>query len=377
MKPRDLSDHAEYVPGEGVEEVARQLGVDPESLTKLASNENALGASPDAVETIREHAAGISSYPTSAHGDLTEAVADLWDLAPEQVWLTPGADGAIDLLHRAAIDPGQAILVPERGFAYYPMSARYHHGEVAEYPVEKPRDFEVTPETVLDAYDGERVVYLTSPHNPTGRTVPLADVAAIADRTGEETLVVVDEAYGEFADVESARSLLDERTDVAVLRTFSKAYGLAGLRLGSALVPREWADAYARVNTPFAVSELACRAGLAALADEEHVEESVETARASRERLQRDLDAPTWESEGNFVLADVGDATAVAEALKREGVIVRDCSSFGLPGCIRITCGTAGQTETAVEAVNRVLEEREAADEDATAGTDAGTTGSR
>jgi histidinol-phosphate aminotransferase len=360
MQPRDLSSHAAYVPGEGIEEVARELGMDPADLIKLASNENPHGPPEAAVEALREHADGISAYPTSAHSDLTDAIAERWDLESEQVWLTPGADGAIDLLHRATIEPDQSILVPEPGFAYYPMSARYHHGEVETYPVAKPADFQVTPDTVLEAYDGERVVYLTSPHNPTGATIPLDDVEAIADGTDEETLIVVDEAYGEFADVESARTLLDDRTDVAILRTFSKAYGLAGLRLGYALVPEAWADAYAKVNTPFAVSELACRAGLAAMEHEEHVERSVETVEWAREYMASELDAPTWESGGNFLLVEVGDAEAVAESLKREGVIVRDCTSFGLPECIRITCGTEEQTRTAVETVNEVLAEREA-----------------
>jgi len=359
MQPRDLSSHAEYVPGEGIEEVARELGVNPADLTKLASNENPFGPPEDAVAALREHADRISAYPTSAHSDLTGAIAERWDLDDAQVWLSPGADGAIDLLHRATIEPDQEILVPEPGFAYYPMSARYHHGEVQTYPVAKEREFQVTPEVVLEAYDGERVVYLTSPHNPTGATIPLDDVEEIADRTDKETLVVVDEAYGEFADVESARSLLDERDDVAILRTFSKAYGLAGLRLGYALVPEDWADAYARVNTPFAVSELACRAGIAAMGDEDHVEKSVETVEWAREYMAAEIDAPTWESGGNFLLVEVGDAEAVAEALKREGVIVRDCTSFGLPECIRITCGTEGQTKEAVETVNDVLAAQE------------------
>ncbi|WP_248518247.1 histidinol-phosphate transaminase [Salinarchaeum laminariae] len=375
MEPRDLSSHAEYVPGEGIEEVARELGVDPDSLIKLASNENPLGPPDAAVDALREHADGISAYPTSAHADLTSSIADRWAIDDEQVWLSAGADGAIDLLHRATIDPGQSILAPEPGFAYYPMSARYHHGEVTHYNVPKDRDFAVTPDALLEAYDGERVVYLTSPHNPTGATVALDDVEEIADRTGEETLIVVDEAYGEFADVESARTLLEERTDVAVLRTFSKAYGLAGLRLGYALVPEKWADAYARINTPFAVSELACRAGLAAMETDDHVERSVEVVEWAREYMTAEIDAPTWESGGNFLLVEVGDATAVAEALKREGVIVRDCTSFGLPECIRITCGTEDQTAEAVEAVNDVLADlnrgdAESADEEAEAVTD-------
>jgi histidinol-phosphate aminotransferase len=358
MQLRDLSDHTVYQAGRGIEEVARELDVDPEEFVVLSSNENPLGPSPDAVAALREHAGGVHRYPKASHVDLIERIAEHRGVDPGQVWLAPGADGALDCLHRALLDPDDEVLVPEPGFAYYAMSARYHHGGVATYPLSKAADFEQTASTVLDHYDGERVVYCTSPHNPVGSEIPLEEVEALAEGTDEETAVVVDEAYAEFSASPSAIDLVDERDDVAVLRTFSKAYGLAGLRLGYVVAPAAWADAYARVNTPFAVSELACRAGLAALDDREHVERSVETARRSRRTIREGLDAPTWESRGNFVLADVGDATAVTEAAKRRGVLVRDCTSFGLPGCVRITTGTDEQTERAVAVVNEVLEER-------------------
>jgi histidinol-phosphate aminotransferase len=377
MQPRDLSSHDAYEAGRGIEEVARELGRDPSEFVKLASNENAHGPSPAAADRIRGTADEVHHYPTAAHADLRESLGDRWGVDPAQVWTANGADGAIDTLCRAMLDPGESVLVPDPGFAYYPMSARYHHGEVATYDLEPPA-FEDTAEAVLEAYDGERMVFLTSPHNPTGQTVSLSTVERIAERTDEETLVVVDEAYGEYAPLPSAVSMLggrsqhvpdlhdladpgiDDRDDVAVLRTFSKAYGLAGMRLGYAVVPEEWADAYARVNTPFAAGELACQAGLAALTDDDHVRRSVESAVAARERMGVEIDAPVLESDGNFVLVEVGDATAVAEAVKRRGVIVRDCSSFGLPEHVRITCGTDSETDRAIEAMNAVLAEVQA-----------------
>ncbi|QHS15876.1 histidinol-phosphate transaminase [haloarchaeon 3A1-DGR] len=355
MYTRDLSEHSPYVPGRGDEEVARELGIDPAELVTLSSNENPHGASPDAVAAIREHAESISVYPKSSHADLIAELAAEWDLADEQVWLSAGADGSIDYLSRAMLEPDDRILAPDPGFAYYGMSARYHHGEVATYELDPADDFEQTAETVLDAYAGERMIYVTSPHNPSGSVMDLAEVRLLADATAEETLVVVDEAYGEFAETPSAVELFEERADVAVLRTFSKAYGLAGLRVGYALVPEAWADAYARVNTPFAASELACRAALAALADDEHVDRSIESARWGREYVREHVDAPTVESAGNFVLIEVGDAEAVTEALQREGIIVRDCTSFSLPEHIRVTTGTREETRAAVEAINDVL----------------------
>ena len=360
MEPRDLSAHTVYRAGRGIEEVARELGLDPDDMVKLASNENMYGPSPRAVEAIRGAAERMHSYPKASHADLVDELADMWDVTPEQVWLSNGGDGALDCLARAMLEPGQDVLVPSPGFAYYAMSARYHHGEVNEYTLSKADDFAQTADTVLKDYDGERIVYLTSPHNPTGAEFTTDAVRTIAEETDEQTLVVVDEAYGEFTEKPSKRPLLDNRDDVALLRTFSKAYGLAGVRLGYAVVPDDWADAYARINTPFSASELACRAGLAALDDDEHVERSVDTAAWAREYLSEELDAPTWDSAGNFILAEVGDASAVADAAQERGVIIRDCSSFGLPECIRITCGTREDTERAVSVLNEVIEVVEA-----------------
>jgi histidinol-phosphate aminotransferase len=357
MKPRDLSANPRYEAGGGIEEVARELGRDPDEFVALSSNENPLGPSPAAVEAIHEAAESVHTYPKAIHADLTAAIADRWDLEDAQVWLSNGADGALDYLARAMLDPGDRVLVPEPGFAYYGMSARFHHGDVATYELTKADDFALTPETVLSAYEGERIVYLTTPHNPTGSEMALDAIETVAEETDQETLVVVDEAYGEFTDAPSARRLLDDRDDVTVTRTFSKAYGLAGLRLGYALVPEEWADAYGRVTTPFSVGALACTAGLAAIADREHVERAAEAARWSREYLHDNVAAPTFDSGGNFVLVDVGDGSAVADALKRRGVLVRDTTSFGLPSCIRITCGTESETRRAVRELNEVLEE--------------------
>ena len=355
MEPRDLSTHVPYEAGHGIEETAREIGMDPGELVKLSSNENAWGPSPKAVVALRESATTVHTYPKSSHTDLTAALADRFAVADEQVWLANGGDGALDYLARALLAPGDEVLVSDPGFAYYAMSARFHHGQVNQYPIRKENDFTQRADTVLDSYDGERIVYVTSPHNPAGTEMPLDEVETLADATDEETLVVVDEAYGEFSETPSAIELTRERDDIAVLRTFSKVFGLAGCRLGYAVVPEDWAESYTRVNTPFAASELACRAGLAALEDTEHIEQTVDGVRESREYMYDHLDCPTWESQGNFVLAEVGDGARVFEAAKREGVIVRDTTSFGLPDCVRITAGTPAMTERAVDVINGAL----------------------
>lgn len=357
MDPRDLAEHSEYVPGRGIEEVARERGLDPEDVIVLSSNENEVGPSPKAVRAIEQSVDRANRYPKSSHTDLTEAIAEHWAVDPGQIWLANGGDGALDYLSRAMLRPGETVLVAEPGFAYYGMSARFHHGDVRSYAMDATDGFRLEPELILGAYDGDRIVYVTSPHNPTGITMTVEDVETVAEQTDKQTLTVVDEAYGAFADTESAVSLVADRDDVAILRSFSKSYGLAGLRLGYAIVPEEWADAYRRVNTPFAASEIACLAGQAALEDKEHVERTVETVRHGRERIRRDLEARTWPSEGNFVLADVGDAPSVTDALVDRGVIVRDCTSFGLPSCIRITVTTPEPLAQAIETMNDVLAE--------------------
>ncbi|MFB6149985.1 MAG: histidinol-phosphate transaminase [Halobacteriales archaeon] len=355
MQPRDLSDHIEYRAGRGPEEVARELGLDPAELITLSSNENPHGPSPRAVEAIKASTEEMHTYPKAAHTDLVDTLADRWGVDTTQIWLANGGDGALDYLSRAMLDPGDRVLVPEPGFAYYGMSARFHHGDVRSYTIAKDDGFALTADTVLTGYDGERIVYLTSPNNPTGGRFSLDAIEAIAAETADQTLVVVDEAYGEYAEGPSAVELLAERDDIAVLRTFSKAYGLAGVRLGYAVTPTEWADAYARVNTPFAASQLACRAGKAALEDQAHVRKSVETARWARQEYRDRLTVPTWPSHGNFVLAEVGDATRVADAMEERGIIIRDATSFGLPECVRLSCGTREETEAAITALNEVI----------------------
>lgn len=359
MQPRDLAANEPYVPGSGIEEVARELGVDPGELVTLSSNENPHGPSPSAIDAIHEYAGRINQYPKAAHTDLTERIAAEWALAENQIWLSPGADGALDYLARAFLDPGDSVLVPEPGFAYYAMSARYNHANIRTYTLSATDNFTQRADDVRESYDDERIVYLTTPHNPTGTEFPRTEVETLLESVGDDTLVVVDEAYQEFSESPSRIDRLDRYDNLAVTRTFSKAYGLAGLRVGYAAVPESWGDAYARVNTPFAVNELACRAGLAALDDDGFLERTIDTARWGRQYMHDELAVETVESAGNFVLARVGDATAVSERSKREGVIIRDCTSFGLPEHVRISCGTREATKTAVATVNEIVAERD------------------
>ena len=351
---RDLSALDEYVPGRGVEEVAREHGMETDELAKLASNENPLGPPPAAVGEIHDAASGVNVYPTALHNDVRDDVAETVGAPSENVVLGPGADGVFDTVGRAVIEDGDGVLTPEPGFSYYGMSARNLGGYERSYSLEDGDGFSYDAERIVAAYDGEKIVYVTTPNNPTGTTTTLDVIEEVADAV--DGLVFVDEAYQEFSEGDDAVSLALERDDVAVARTFSKAYGLAGLRVGYGVVPDEIASAYRKVVTPFCVGSVSLKAARAALGDEKHLRESVELARWGRGYMAENLDAPTYESHANFVLVDVSpmDASEFADALERRGVIVRDTTSFGLPECIRVSVGTREETKRAVEEINEV-----------------------
>lgn len=353
---RDLSELDEYVPGRGTEEVAREHGLDPDDLAKLASNENPLGPPPAAEEAIHEAADGVNVYPTSLHNDTRDRVADMLDAPEENVVLGPGADGVFDTIGRAVIEDGDGVLTPSPGFSYYGMSARNLGGHERSYSLREDDGFGYDAERIVEAYDGEKIVYITAPNNPTGTETTLEEIEMVADAV--DGLVFVDEAYWEFSDRPTAVPLALERDDVAVARTFSKAYGLAGLRAGYGVVPDEIASAYRKVVTPFCVGTVSLYAARAALSDEEHLHETVELSRWGREYMSENLDAPTYSTDANFVLVDISpqDASEVAEELERRGVIVRDTTSFGLPSCVRVSVGTREETRRAVSEINDVYD---------------------
>lgn len=349
MEPRDLESIRPFRPRRG------WSSADEAGRLRLGNNENPLGPSPRAIEAVREAADSMHYYPATPHADLDEALAKRWSVDTEQVWIGAGAVGVMNTFTRALVEPGEAILRPDPGFGYFGRSNRLHYGTDRTYPIERADDFVLSADAVVTAYDGEPIVYLNTPHNPTGASASIETIRAVVEGTDDDTLVVVDEAYGPFTDAPSAIDLVDETGRVAVLRTFSKAHGLAGVRVGYGIVPPSIAEAYGRVATPFGVGRLACVAAVAALEDEEHLRASVELAREGRTYLREAIEARTWPSEGNFVLVDVGDGAAVADSLADAGIDIKDCTGFGLPDCIRLTVGTPAQNERVAEAVNRVV----------------------
>lgn len=349
MEPRELSSVPPYRPRSDGDET------DGEPPLQLGMNENPLGPSPKAVEAVRADANRMHQYPARPHAALDSTLAERWDVEDDQIWLGAGAVSVIDTLTRAMVEPGEAILRPDPGFSYFGRSNRSHYGTDRTYPLRKEDDFALDVDRVLDVYDGEPILYLNTPHNPTGATVSIERISEIVEGTDDDTLVVVDEAYGPFSSEPSAIDLVEETDRVAILRTFSKSHGLAGARIGYGIMPLSIADAYGRVSTPFGVSRLALVAALGALEDEAFLERSVAVARNGRQYLRDAIDARTWPSDGNFVLVEVGDAASIADELEERGLKVRDCSSFGLADCIRVTVGTPDQNRRIASIINEVV----------------------
>ncbi|HIE31487.1 MAG TPA: histidinol-phosphate transaminase [Methanosarcinales archaeon] len=355
-----MKDHAgtinRYVPGRSIAEISEEYNIPVDSIIKLGSNENPLGASPEAMRAINEDARGISVYPASDASDLRDAISEYTGYPAERIVAGAGVDGVIDTLMRMLM-PGEAI-VPIPTFSYYAISAQAHHGTVVFVP--RDRDFVIDPEDILSqTTDETRVVFLCSPNNPSGNLIPKSDLQTILEGLdGCNTTVFLDEAYIEFSKVSMLR-LAAEYDNLVVGRTLSKAFGLAGLRVGYAVMSEEMGGEYMECATPFSVSSLAIAAGIAALKDPEHLKRSVDLVKSGRKRLM-EIPFRVYPSEANFVLVDVSPHRSgeVCDFLARRGIIVRDCSSFRGAGdfLVRVSIGTPDQNERVVEAFFELLE---------------------
>ena len=348
---KEIFDIAEYVPGKSIEEIASAYGLDPTSIIKLGSNENPLGPSPKAVRALVEAAPGANIYPSADARELREALSKYTGFPVSNIVASgPGMDGLLDGLCRIIIEKGDEVIVPTPTFAYYELPARACGGKPVF--VRRNPDFSLDPEKVLKAVSSRtKIIFLCSPNNPSGNLLPEADLRKIVENT--RALVFVDEAYVEFADRNLA-GLVREYDNLAVGRTFSKVFGLAGLRLGYGIMPEWLVKEYSRAATPFSVSLPALRAGVAALSDADHLNKSINLAREGREYLIKNIPFTVYPSHANFVLVNVAPLKSkkVSESLMKKGIIVRPCDSFREAGdsLIRVTVGTPEQNEKVVRA---------------------------
>jgi len=355
-----------YVPGRSVAEIKEAYGLD--RVIKLASNENPLGTSPLVQKVIREQAAQAFRYPQAGNPRLVKAIGELHKISPRRVVTTNGSDEIIDLLFRVCAEPGVHNAVAfSPCFGLYTTQSRFAGVELRQAPLRPNFSFDF--ETLLRLVDEKTtLVIITSPDNPSGYAVKKEVLADFAGQLPPHCLLVVDEAYVDFAREEdggekafSVFSELDAHPNIAVLRTFSKSRGLAGLRLGYAVLPEELAEYVWRVRLPFSVNLLAEEAGLAALADTDFRGRTLKVVAEGRRQLEEGMRAQGWDvvpSQANFIMVShprVSDAAKVNEGLLHRGFIVRPLGSYGLPGRLRISVGTEEENTLLLEAIGDVM----------------------
>jgi histidinol-phosphate aminotransferase len=350
----DIESLSPYVPGKPIEELQRELGLS--KIVKLASNENPLGPSPKALAVLGEASATLHRYPDGGAFKLRTALADRWKVALEQVILGNGSDEILGMLARAFLSPGDEAVMADNTFVIYHMEVTAAHGKAVAVPLKDGRhDLEamaraITPRTKL--------LFVCNPNNPTGTMVGAAEVDALMAAVPDHVIAVFDEAYVEYArDPQFPDSLgyVKRKRHAIVLRTFSKIYGLAGLRIGYGITTPEIANYLNRVRPPFNANSLAQRAALAALGDEEHVAKSRALNQSEMAVVRDGLAAFGFQplpSEANFLYFDAKrDGRAIFEALLREGVIVRHIQG----SWIRVTIGLPEENRQFLQALKTVL----------------------
>jgi histidinol-phosphate aminotransferase len=328
---------------------------------KLSSNENPLGASPEAVRAINNALASgelnLSIYPWERNEEaLRAAIARYTAVNRDNVVIGAGIDGVLDTLVKIFLRSGDEAIIPVPTFSLYESLVKIADATPRYIPRNAEANYAITPDELVVACNSKtRMIFLSSPNNPTGNCIAADDVRALAESV-PRAMVVLDEAYAEFADSSLVR-LTSEYQNVLVLRTFSKAFGLAGLRVGYAVLPEWVVCLYRKVSLPFTVNDVALVAALAALQDTEHLRRSVELVRSGRQYLRAELQGifTVYPSEANFVLVDVAPRTSsnVCGELEEKGITVRDCRSFRGAGnsLIRISVGTQKQNEELVAAL--------------------------
>jgi histidinol-phosphate aminotransferase len=349
-----------YVPGKPVDELARELGLDPAGIVKLASNENPLGPSAKVLAAIRAELDELTRYPDGNGFVLKTALAARYGVDAAQVTLGNGSNDILELVARAYLAPGLNAVFSDYAFAVYPIATQ---AVGAQGKVVPARDYGHDLDAMLAAIDGNtRVVFIANPNNPTGTWFGPAALEAFLAKVPESVLVVLDEAYIEYAEGDELPDGLDylaRYPNLLVSRTFSKAYGLAALRVGYAISSPAIADVLNRVRQPFNVNSLALAAACAALADAEYLAESRRLNDAGMQQLQDGLRALglSWiASKGNFIAVDFGrDTAAINQALLREGVIVRPMAGYRMPHFLRVSIGLPQENARFLEALAKVL----------------------
>ena len=347
-----------YEPGRPLEEVAREVGLDPETLVKLASNENALGPSPKAISAMEKAAGTMHLYPDGGAYYLRSALATHIGVAENQLIFGNGSNELIELLGRVFLDRNTNIVMSECAFIIYHLVAMANEAETRMVPM---RSFTHDLSAMLEAIDeNTRVVFIANPNNPTGTMVTEEELKAFMQAVPPHVLVVFDEAYIELLQPAEAPDTISHlaSNQAIILRTFSKAYGLAGLRVGYGVATPAIIQLLEKFRQPFNVNAMAQSAAVASLEDTDFVARTrklVAAGLAFFEQACSDMGLETVPSVANFLLVKTGRGREVFSALQQHGVIVRPMDPYGLPDYIRITTGTHHENEACVVALKKVL----------------------
>ncbi len=350
---------APYQPGKPIAELARELGLDEADIIKLASNENPLGPSPRALAAAQAALHDIALYPDGAGFALKAALCAHLRVSPKQIVLGNGSNDVLDMAARAFLSPGTSAVYSRHAFAVYPIATLTVGATGIEVPARNYGHDLVAMRQALR--DDTRVVWIANPNNPTGTFLPWAEIEAFLNAVPPEVLVVLDEAYGEYLphdDRLDTTRWLARFPNLLITRTFSKAYGLAGLRIGYGLGNAEVIDLLNRVRHPFNVNLIALAAAEAALEDADFLARSYSLNREGMAQLVHGLNAlglTHVPSKGNFLLAKVGDAARVNSELLQRGVIVRPVANYGLPEFLRVSIGLEVQNARFLEALKASL----------------------
>lgn len=353
-----VSELVAYQPGKPIEETAREIGMAPELIVKLASNENPVGPSPKAVKAMQEAAAHVNIYPDGASFAIRTKLAEQFGVSFAHTAVGSGSSELIELLAHAFVKPGAEVIAADYSFTLYAIVTKLLNGRYISVPNKDKwtTDLEaiaaaITPET--------RLIFITNPTNPVGSMVGQAEIDAFMAKVPEHVVVVFDEAYLDFADTKpDTVKFVKEGRHVCVLRTFSKAYGLAGARIGAALTTPEIAELLNKARSPFNVNSVIQAGVLAAMDDTEHLAYCVDVIKSGRKQYEEAFKAWGIEyvpSHTNFILAKVGSGSAVFRACLQQGVILRPMDGYGLKEYIRISIGTETENKRCLEVLAAVL----------------------
>lgn len=361
LAPDYIRSIAAYQPGKPISDVARELGMQEADIVKLASNENPLGASPKALAAIQAALGDLAMYPDGGGFALKAAIAKKYSVQPDQIILGNGSNDILELAARTFMKSGDSAVYSQHAFAVYPLATQAVGAAGIEVPA---MNFGNDLSAMLRAIRADtKIVFLANPNNPTGTFTPGADLQAFAKQVPSNVLVVLDEAYGEYlndADVYDSVPWLADFPNVIISHTLSKAYGLAGLRIGFGLAHPQLIDLMNRVRQPFNVNHLAMVAAVAALGDDDFIRESRRVNNAGLSLFKAEFakrNLPTIPAFGNFITFKIDNTKRIFESLLKQGVIVRPIAGYGLPDYLRVTIGSEAQNRRFLAALDNAMDQ--------------------